>query len=290
MLSSPDSRPVTGKGRADGIQDENIAWRATASPDDYLEKIFQVPFWIRPLGRSGSRRLVTELTKHDVEISSPASDNNREQNQNVDGLHTSSESMPLTPTGGSASGNVDQSSGAASSIEQKPDAAAAERVLSEWSPIEPKPRTLMLTPEERSYMVSLAPVIGRSPRSVKRFVNCYRLLKSTLDAAELERARRSGTFRTPMLMLGIVTGFPEAAPALLSDLRDAPRTQAPEAWARAAAKRLKLEDRGKWADLLPVIDQLYMWDVKSIEPLADAAVLVDRFSFSPVQRPVEELV
>ena len=91
-------------------------------------------------------------------------------------------------------------------------------------------------------------------------------------------------------MLGIVTGFPEAAPALLSHLRDAPRKQTPEAWAQAAAEKLQLEDRGKWADLLPVIHQLQQSGVNSIEPLAAAAVLVDRFSFSPVQRPVEELV
>ena len=241
----------------------------------------------RPLWR---RRLVSELTRHDVEINpettaastggTPAPNGG-----NGGGALTGGNNSPMLKSKDDNSGSIappvhDQNAGAQPKAEK----------LSEWSPVKPDPRTLMLTPEERDYMVSLSAVIGRSPRSVKRFVNCYRLLKSTMDPAELARATRSGTFRTSMLLLGIVTGFPEAAPALLADLRDARRNLVPEAWARAAAKRLKLEERGKWAELLPVIVHLRQWDVKNLVPLAEAAKLVDRFSFSPVQRPVEELV
>jgi hypothetical protein len=300
MLTTAETRSAAdaGQGSGDGAPSENIAWRATASPDDYLEKIFQVPFWIRPLGLSGSRRLVTELTRHDIESDTalnaggfPANvgDGNRAP---LDEKRTDSEKKADTPAQGTASVSEtkDPVQDASAASGQTRDTITPPKPVSEWSPIEPKPRTLMLTPEERDYMLTLARVIGRSPRSVKRFVNCYRLLKSTLDPVELDRAKRSGTFRTSMLLLGIVTGFPEAAPALLADLRDARRDQAPEAWTRAAAKRLQLEERGKWAYLLPIISRLRQWDVHTIAPLVDAAALVDRFSFSPVQRPVEELV
>ena len=93
-----------------------------------------------------------------------------------------------------------------------------------------------------------------------------------------------------MLLLAIITGFPEAAPALLARLRDAPRDQSPEDWARKVAKQLKLEQRGKWAELQPAFDRLREWGVKNVGPLVDSVTHVDRFSFSPVQRPVEELV
>jgi hypothetical protein len=265
-----------------------------ASPDDYLEKIFQVPFWIRPLGRSGSRRLVEELTRHDLEVGhadagSAGTGNTRSgggENPPVPGDHPTAPNGMLNPPATAAA--IPNSSPSPGSTATKD--THVSNVASEWSPVEPKPRTLMLTPDERSYMVSLSPVIGRSPRSVKRFVNCYRLLKSTLDPGELERARRSGSFRTSMLLLGIVTGFPEAASALLNDLRTADREVAPEAWARDVAKRLQLEERGKWAELLPAIGRLRVWNVHTVGPLIDAAPLVDRFSFSPVQRPVEDLV
>jgi len=303
MLSTADSRSADSDARSRGnATQEHESWRATASPDDYLEKIFQVPFWIRPLGRSGSRRLVTELTRHDIDSGLPASvavpnDNGgmrKASDGNVtkpDGKHAVSENkVGASPGVGSDGGQKDSASGSQAASGQKPEAVSPPPAGAEWSAIEPKPRTLMLTPEERDYMVSLSSVIGRSPRSVKRFINCYRLLKSTLDAADLDRAARAGTFRTAMLLLGIVTGFPEAAPALLSNLRDASRDQAPEAWARSAAKQLQLEDRGKWAELLPVIGRLRQWDVHTIAPMVDAAALVDRFSFSPVQRPLEKLV
>jgi hypothetical protein len=305
MLSSTDTRRAAeaGKKSGNGAPQEHIAWRATASPDDYLEKIFQVPFWIRPLGLSGSRRLVRELTRHDIDPGQKESDavpnfdgstgNAGDGNgASAEGKRTGSDKKVDTPAEGtgSVSETKDPVPPTPAASGQKSETVTPSKVVSEWSPIEPKPRTLMLTPEERDYMLTLASVIGRSPRSVKRFVNCYRLLKSTLDPMELDRATRSGTFRTSMLLLGMVTGFPEAAPALLADLRDAPRDQSPEAWARAAAKRLQLEDRHKWADLLPVISRLREWDVNTNAPLVDAAALVDRFSFSPVQRPVEELV
>ena len=155
-----------------------------------------------------------------------------------------------------------------------------------WSLVEAKPRTLQLTKDERDYMLELAPVIGRSPRSVKRFVNCYRLLKSALDRDDLAQATRDGTFRTTMLLLGMVTGLPDIAPALLADLRQAERTKAPVLWAHEAAKRLELHKRERWADLLPSIVQLQeVFKVSTILPLVEAGELVDRFSFSPVRTP-----
>ena len=294
MLDTADSGAfgAAREGREHDGRRDHIGWRATASPDDYLEKIFQVPFWIRPLGRSGSQRLVRELTRHDVETGQDASGGALDAGDSTShgGDANRTPGNILAPPVGAGRAAPAPPAIAAPASKPTLDVVPASKAASEWSPVAPKPRTLMLTAQERDYMVLLSPLIGRSPRSVKRFVNCYRLLKSTLDPADLERATRSGGFRTSMLLLGIVTGFPEAAPALLKDLRDASRDQAPEAWARDVAKRLQLEERGKWAELLPAISRLREWNVHTVGPLIDAAPLVDRFSFSPVQRPVEELV
>src|SRR5262249_28356009 len=141
-----------------------------------------------------------------------------------------------------------------------------------------------LTREERDYMVELAPIIGRSPRSVKRFVNCYRLLKSAVDKDELAKVTRDGTFRTTMFLLGLMTGLPDIAPVLLGDLRRAKGTEAPTVWTRSAAKRLAPDNRERWADVYPAIDQLRkVSKISTLRPLIEAAQLVDRFSFSPVR-------
>jgi hypothetical protein len=144
-------------------------------------------------------------------------------------------------------------------------------VTFDWSPVEPKPRTLQVSETERDYMVSLATVIGRSPRSVKRFVNCYRLLKSSMDPADLARSTRDGSFRTTMLLLGIVSGLPEIAPELLTDLRAAPKETAPDEWARGAAERLALDARGKWGGVLAALQSLPSQGISSIAPLATVA-------------------
>jgi hypothetical protein len=129
-------------------------------------------------------------------------------------------------------------------------------------------------------MVLLAPVIGRSPRGVKRFVNCYRLLKATVNPEELARNQQRGTFRAMMLMLSVSTGMPEHAGALLKHLRDA-RDGHPGAWAETAQDAIEgLASSSQWKTFRELVSQLDDEGVRSIEPLADASYHVDRFSFS----------
>ncbi len=267
----------------------DLTFGGVATPDDYLEKIFQVPFWIRPLGSTACKNLVKQLTRNDLESEPPtgrAGGNVDQQSEGVrrvgeKNVKVGTENKSETARGMDADVKPEQT------LRTKSSGAAAEEEPPldgfQWSRVEPKPRTLLLTPDERDYMVALASVIGRSPRAVKRFVNCYRLLKAALDPAELARAEHDGTFRTTMLLLGMVTGLPEFAPALLADLRTTAREVAPERWARDAADRLGLADERKWTELLPLIAQLRKSGVKTLGPLVSAAALVDRFSFSPVR-------
>lgn len=268
---------------------EELALGQMATPDDYLEKIFQVPFWIRPLSRAACKNLVNALTKNDVESESaaPGAKDRTEPQETANATRdrqtgADAGSVASTPASPEALTKPEGSAGATGFKEPLAEGVSGKGF--EWGPIEPKPRTLQLTKDEREYMVELAPVIGRSPRSVKRFVNCYRLLKTALDQDEMARATRDGTFRTTMLLLGMVTGLPDIAPALLSDLLQAEQTKAPVAWAHEAAKRLALEKRERWEDLLPAIARLKeVSKVSTIRPLVEAADLVDRFSFSPVR-------
>jgi len=296
MLTS--SHEGTG-GRGVESKDEGLALGSMATPDDYLEKIFQVPFWIRPLSRRACKNLVNALTKNDVEsqsgdvgggerVSESGGTTNAAQGEHIDpntvGLpHGDSDSVS-TPD---SKGETGATPGAGVMADTNPAEEGVSGNGFKWSLVEPRPRTLQLTKEEREYMVELASVIGRSPRSVKRFVNCYRLLKSALDSDDLARASRDGTFRTTMLLLGVVTGLPDIAPALLADLRQAEKTKTPVQWAHEAAKRLELRKWERWEDLLPAIVQLAAASkLSTIRPLAEAADLVDRFSFSPMRTPL----
>ena len=277
-------------GRKAMSNEEKLALGPMATPDDYLEKIFQVPFWIRPLNKAACQKLVNSLTKEDMEIDSSSQEKKDDKKSGAvkiaDGGKQaapgdSGAALPPVPPGNAVVPKPTPTlgeTGARRPEEDKPDHGM------EWSEVEPKPRTLQLSKDERDYMVELALVIGRSPRSVKRFVNCYRLLKTALDKKDLERANQDGTFRTTMLLLGLVSGLPDIAPSLLADLRGAKKTITPVAWARQAAKRLELGQRERWREFLPAIQRLSeVSKVTTIGPLVKAADLVDRFSFSPVR-------
>jgi hypothetical protein len=276
---------------------EELRFEQMATPDDSLEKIFQVPFWIRPLSKASCQNLVNALTRDDFETpDGPIPPDKNKREQNIAAIQTTQEigidvqdisSKQTTGQGDAAivatklgsaptQSNVGSSTGP---LEQQTSDADFN-----WSEVEPRPRALQLTKEERDYMVELAPIIGRSPRSVKRFVNCYRLLKSTLDKDELAKVTRDGTFRTTMFLLGLMTGLPDIAPVLLAELCKANQTEDPAVWTRETAKRLGFDNRGRWADVSPAIDQLReVSEVSTLSPLMEAAGLVDRFSFSPVR-------
>jgi KAP family P-loop domain len=255
-----------------------------ATPDDYLEKIFQVPFWIRPLGVTATENLVRELTKNDlVAPRKTGPDATGDAKRTPD---TASERTQAAASSGAVA--APPSPGAVPQPNQASGAPATGPSTSEtrfsWSPIEPKPRTLQISEDERAYMVSLATIIGRSPRAVKRFVNCYRLVKATSQPEALARQSRDGTFRATMLLLAIVSGLPEIAPKLLTALRakDADSVVVDE-WLRGAGARLGLGEDSRWKDLLPMLEGLSTHGIRTIAPLVAAANHVDRFAFNPVR-------
>src|SRR5262249_20131605 len=61
-----------------------------------------------------------------------------------------------------------------------------------------------------------------SPRAAKRFSNIYRLLKAPLKAEELRQFEgtdtQPGDFRAAMVLLAVLTGFPDSASAVFASI------------------------------------------------------------------------
>jgi uncharacterized protein YoxC len=113
------------------------------SPSDYLEKIFQVPFWIEPLGDHGRRSLVRGLLQGNLATVARSE-------QAVDGV------QPL---------------------EFSDEAEAMVRAMfGRTRAVRMQTAALSVTPAELTYLDGLAPLLGATPRSIKRFVNVYQLL------------------------------------------------------------------------------------------------------------------
>jgi hypothetical protein len=84
--------------------------------------------------------------------------------------------------------------------------------------------TLRIRAVEREFMDRVAPLMPRTPRAVKRFVNIYRLYKAALSPSELEtfldREGHPGNFRAVQVLLALVIGTPDFAKAVVEVLSE----------------------------------------------------------------------
>jgi hypothetical protein len=71
-------------------------------------------------------------------------------------------------------------------------------------------------------MDKVAPLMPRTPRSVKRFVNIYRLYKAALSTPALARflgtPEHAGNYRAVQVLLALVIGTPDFAKSVVSVL------------------------------------------------------------------------
>ena len=168
-----------------------------ASALDYLEKIFQIPFWLPPMEEEASRNMIAAM----VPVTAPVSETKE--------LDKTSEGSTITPTGVEVEG-VEEATHAETQPKEPTEAGGAE--------------SLFIAPHEREYMLRLAGAVGKSPRRLKRFVNTYRILKASCDALERDKFvlddGKGGTYRAAMTLLAITTGAPRAAIAILHELNE----------------------------------------------------------------------
>ena len=176
-----------------------------ATPRDYLEKIFQVPFWVQPMVPAGCQSLIEELLKFDIAADAGA--------------------------GGATTGGPRGDAQTGSNTVVVQGSAPAKGVD------DPSPDRLMIDNVEATAMAQLAPIIGRSPRATKRFVNVYRLLKAALPADQIETfvdpGAMLGGFRAPMLLLAVTTGLPMLTPTVFNEIGSGDRA------VKAATRRVR---------------------------------------------------
>ena len=109
---------------------------------DYVEKIFQIPFWVEDLDDDARRRLLRGL------------------------LLPSVAAQPITAGGG----------GDTLQLGKREEELVTEMLTDFGSWLDLDATQLQLTEEELAFIESLAPLMGGTPRRVKRFVNICQLL------------------------------------------------------------------------------------------------------------------
>ncbi len=166
-----------------------------AAPSDYLEKIIQLPLHLPPLDENLVRGMMAGLTGAILEGERPTPDTAGQPDQDAqrDGQ----------PDQGAATG-----AGRLEATEPRPPRPALPAEV------------MRITQQEANAMSLVAPLVGTTPRTVKRFVNTYRLLKArALDPSEFDEPEDGiGDHEVVAFLLALVTGHPGLANLLLPAL------------------------------------------------------------------------
>jgi hypothetical protein len=126
------------------------------SPSDYLEKIFQIPFWVRPMGTDGE---ASPYVRYLDQLLGP---------------------RPATGTdGGSETATETGGHGRTGALIGEPPTEAEEALTSNA-----RVERISLSAAERDLMDRLGPLAAKSPRAIKRLINVYRLIRARLSVAE----------------------------------------------------------------------------------------------------------
>ncbi|MDQ2935941.1 MAG: P-loop NTPase fold protein [Acidobacteriota bacterium] len=230
-------------------EEERTHWQST--PLNYLEKIFQIPFTLWPMGKSGFGKMVDTLTEP------PRSEKMNGEPEELAGTKTEIPPAKAKPEGADTGANFpvkdrldellagDAAASAGNEVQinttvlesstiseqtQKSDSKSASQAAPQV--IDPHPAHLQIESWERDFMKELHQLIP-SPRATKRFINVYRLIRASVDLDEklmldeFTGDANQGKYQAVLLLLAILTGYPDQATEILRELVE---KKHPETW------------------------------------------------------------
>jgi KAP family P-loop domain len=181
-----------------------------ARPQQYLEKIFQVPYALTPMSDEGYGALVAAM------LGSPATPPGRSEGHRASG-HEASGGSGTSPSGTTVTGRIPTVTGRP----RRPTGArlaivGADGATQASEPIDLMPQSLRLEPEELEHLKTLARLVP-TPRSAKRLVNLYRIVRASLEDDELTHLLGGG-YRLLQICLGLVIGYPSFGAELFGQI------------------------------------------------------------------------
>jgi len=133
-------------------------------------------------------------------------------------------------------------------------------------------------------MRELAPLLGRSPRAVKRFINVYQFLRLTMTSDGSPSDAPDGLPQSGLLLLlAILNGVPSLAPFILDHIESAKPGTSIKALVTSLNSVHGLRDSTRWAGIRPIVDGFVTqhggtWTLITLQ---QCAVRARYFSFLP---------
>ncbi|MFY2561091.1 P-loop NTPase fold protein [Corallococcus terminator] len=263
-----------------------------ATAYDYLEKIFQIPIWLRPIGEDRRTNMVRGLlASHSIEEQSQGAKVLELKPGFIAADHGTTIASPRarddhakpTSQGANLAPQAAMSHGKPRSSTSSHDTNVPQTEQEELNP-----PGLVISEKELEFIDCLGPLLSPTPRVLKRLANTYRLIKACVPSdrqAEFMGEGHEGASPSQvcLFLLALVTSKPAHARrflALLDRYRRDPELQ-------TLRELLLLPTEGKETEIPELSNWLYTLPVAIKEtPLSlvrELAPLVTRFSFWQAQ-------
>ena len=257
-----------------------------ASSQDYLEKIFQIPYWVRRMEDRSAQKYVRWLAqiskevdpskgKLDVALTRKVDDQSG-FDRRLEGpvVQEAVEPVPVT-----------QPQESVQAISRKQDETSDEERQ------EVMIKGLRISDYEQVFLSYLAPFTGGSPRRALRFVNSYRLAKTSLKPYQLDELLGDNgellAYRALITQLAITTGAPHVAHCYFQLLQQAPDS-IEDLIAKLEVDKRITRLRGEWCNVKGALEALKARNIQDeidcgsemIEALQQYALIASRYSFT----------
>ena len=194
-------------------QTENNLFHLTkqATPFDYLEKIFQVPFLLKPINAKGREDLIASQFAMENKT-------DKQNNQPEEAVQKNDDSKQNDQFENNKNEMSNEKSEDIKTSPDKPDLTAIKKDEVKQQETKKAIELLTILPEEINFMKAVSQLIGDSPRTIKRFTNIYRIIR-THTKLQI-KGEPIETYCAIILLLGIVTGLPAESNKIFSMIRD----------------------------------------------------------------------
>jgi hypothetical protein len=194
-----------------------------ASPADYLDKIFQVPYALRPIGERAYGYIQSLLPEADQAVPTPVIGTQPTVSPTTEEPTTEEPTTPTVP--GTMEVALDIPGEELDTPRLKAEPFAVSSPVRRVDDLHPE--GLRISAAERDFLPRLGPLLP-TPRAAKRLVNLYRLLRIGVPEAELSEfvgGEDGGPYQAAAVLLATVIGQPADARALLIELKNASPTE-----------------------------------------------------------------
>lgn len=217
-----NSPGVASKDREFMVDADLDVLGGVATPSDYLEKIFQIPLWLRPIPAAQRPAVIGALLERHFD--------------------------------GKADGTLAQDAETALSRTREPvparSAANTDRVLA-FASRNKQLENVQINSQELEFLPRIAPLLDGNARALKRFANTYHLVKAALPDVESKTFEKNLPYRVCMAQLAVLATQRRRARVLveLCDHKPGDEELTLGAWLEKHSKGQEAEVRSLATDL-----------------------------------------